>query len=589
MRERRKNFLKKVTSFENGFFPKITYLFFIAFIMLIFQTLLHTTDTIDSWYLAGILWYFIPFILLFSLAVVFSFSVKYVTFLSSIFLTTIVLIPNLKYGFILGSGDSMLHYGCIKEAIIQGHTAPISIYATQYASTPGLHILIAILSIITNTNIVTSIKIFLTVSSALLPLITYLVVRNLDLPNDISKYTILVSSVAFACPLTYLFVGTSAIQVFFVPFIYLMFLSFLTKRVFPLYIYFIIIGIFGLVILFSHDATSLYLTMLMGIILAFLAIERTFKLRENKGTSSFVLPLLWLLIYLTHFLYFSEFNLTDFVLTIKNTMAPLFKAESSTFLHYSTYFKLSLVGKMNILIVNYVKDAILMLTSLLGIWLILRKKIKFIASNIRGFYYRMSLIVIISLLVFGVTFLEWRPFSSRLVRYTQFTFPFLSGITLSYFLHKISSLSFGRILVSLLLFGLICVSFLQIYPYQPLIPGFHTNYRHYYVQEHRLVVPVYARSAVSFINTYNKDLSIAADSGTDKIMYGLINSSNRELINDEDPVFSKKVRSSLIVLSISSANRIIYEQSSTYENFFLKMKRIRSSIYANGEYYIFTG
>ena len=161
--------------------------FFIALFLLILQISANTTDTNDGWILEGLVPSFLLLTLVYSIIVGFSSDLKLIAIISAIYLVAINMIPNLKYAFIYGYHDPLNHYGSIKETIALGNVSELGIYEEQYAATPGMHILVSELSIITGSSALTAMKLFLILRPLILPLAVYFVVKKLDVSNGLAK------------------------------------------------------------------------------------------------------------------------------------------------------------------------------------------------------------------------------------------------------------------------------------------------------------------------------------------------------------------------------------------------------------------
>jgi len=478
-----------------------------------------------------------------------------------------------------------MHYGCIRETIRQGKAVAVGVYQKQYMYTPGLHILVAGLSIISNFNVNTSIKIFLAISSATYPLMTYLVVRRLNLSDKIVKWIIATSALSFSS-LTYHFTGNSD-HLFYSFFIYLMFLYTLLPYMSASFKEFILISIFGFSILFSHDTTTFYLILMMTVILITLIFWKIIKSDERYKLP--LLPLSWVFIYLFWSIHVSHYNFTQLVWFVRNSIHILLGTGHSSppvIEYYKTFFKLSLLDKIKVLTISYIKDGIMILLSLSGLIFIIRHRNKMM--YVKRYYYVVSILFIVNLLAASLIFIVWRAFSTRLILYSNPLFPLLCG--LSPFSQLKEENSFRRVAKALIFFTLVFLSILQVYPYQPLIPKIQTKYGLYYVKDFRLINSIYARSVVFFLNLHDDHLSIAPDAGIHPMLYGLMDLPRHRLIMEEEPVFSHEIQSPLIVFSPSIRSNPIpntWKYATAYHDYFLKSIQNKSIVYSNGDWYIF--
>jgi hypothetical protein len=556
-------------------------LFFISFLVLVFQAHAQFKEVIDEWFLDGIFVYFVIFALAYCLVAVNSSSLEKVTVLSSFFLLAIVLVPNLKYYF-TDAFDSMAHYGSIKETIKQGYVINTGPYEIPYKYAVLSRILIAEISLMLHLDALMSIKLFMVVSAFLFPLLVYLVSKRLRLPKDVSINAVILSILSFSTN-AYIFAGTYFVQPIYVSFIYLLILyaisSFNNVRVNM----FIIICVFGFALIFFHDSTT-FITLLLLILMFFISVLST---KNSK------IPFLfWVAAFLIYFIYLSNFNLTFMVEFLVQQWNILLKgSELPTLTYYSTFFQLPLMDQIKILVVNFANYATLSLLSIVGIIVLTKKKLPNLrSSNSKyiAFYYLIISIFIFGVITFLVGYLAWR-ISYRMFYNVRFTLPFLSALAISFFQQKFPK-NTKKIFTLFVLFILIFVSILQIFPYQPLIPKESVKDRSFPVQEHRSIVTIYQRSTLNFLNTYNERFYMSLEDSIRWIGYALIDSHKQKLIVSTDPIIYnvKPSEQSLVVVSPSSrANYIIYSYADAVMNYFLDVNQNYSLLYTNGEWYVF--
>jgi hypothetical protein len=247
---------------------------------------------------------------------------------------------------------------------------------------------------------------------------------------------------------------------------------------------------------------------------------------------------------------------------------------------YGTFFKLSLLERIRVLIVGYAQYALTLLLCIISVILIFKDR-KSIMHSTRDFYYIVSIVFLFSFISFLVSAYLWVNTVHRILNYISLFAAFLIGS----FMSKLSQRNKIFLLTTILIFLLI--STLQIYPCQPLIPKRPTLYGEYYVQERRFINTIYHRSLAEFIDSYDDQLSIASDGILLSQMYGFLSSSKQKLISNENILNEETLQSNLIALSPSTdANIIIYSYAEKYLNMFMNLTETKSIMYTNGKSYV---
>jgi len=556
-------------------------LFFISFSVLVFQTHAQSKEVIDEWFLAGIFVYFMIFTLAYCLAAVNSSSPEKLTVLSSFFLLAIVLIPNLKYDFV-DAFDPTAHYGSIKETINQGHVINVAPYENTYRYAVVSRILIASISLVSYLDVLMSVKLFMVISAALFPVFTFLVSKRLKTPKDISRNAITLSAVSFPSN-AYIFAGTFFAQSIYIPFIYLIVLYAISSLSGDRLNMFIIICSFGFTLMFFHDPTT-FNTLLLLIYMYLISVLITKKSKIHL--------LFWAIAFLTYFIYVSDLNFAIFAEHIMRLWNILSKgAELPTLTYYGTFSKLSLVDQSKVLVVNFANYMVMSILSTFGILLLAKKKL----SNLRplnsksiSFYYLMAATFTFGIVTFLAGYSVWRT-NYRILYNIRFTVPFLSALTISFLQQKFPE-NVRKIFTSFVLFIIIYVSILQVFPYQPLIPKESVRGMSFPVQEFRHIATVYQRFTLRFSNTYNDRFNMYLEDSIRWISYAFMDLYKQKLITSSDPVIqdAKLGKQSLVVISPSSrANYIIYSRAVMVMDYFSEAGQNYSLLYTNGEWYIF--
>lgn len=554
--------------------------FFVALIWLVIQVLINVKDSNDEWILNGLFVYFFVFVAIYCATVSLSSSLKLIAVITAVFLVVINLIPNLKYVFIYGTYDPLAHYGFIEDTIKSGYVPDAGIYKDMYGPTPGLHIFVSTISIMTGLSVSASMKIFLTVSPLVLPLAVYIVVKRLNMPNELSKLVLV--STALVSPATYTFAGTSSVYFLYVFFLYFCLLFASQKKLTRRDLFTSVI--FGTAILLSHDPTSFFLLLYMIstlVIFIFLKVVRT----SVKIPHAFFIAI-FVVAFFMHFTYVSDFNFSKLLLLLKESLSRLLlNPQPLAVGYYEGFQELPLYDRARVLTVALGRDAVTLLLSFLAPLVMYRANLK--DTNLRRFYYAL---VIPSLLSASVFFLPLfiRPFVPRGLYYFEAMSPFLVGMTLSYFVYSWRR-KFKRLTLAFLFFALICISVLQTYPCQPLVPKISTDFGDIYVTDYRQANSVFQREMISFVETHNNQLDIATDDLTRWQMYGLTAPSYQVLISWETPGVTDEMKSSLVLISPNArANPMAAgKRAVAYERYLPEALQTTNIIYMSGESYIF--
>jgi hypothetical protein len=335
--------------------------------------------------------------------------------------------------------------------------------------------------------------------------------------------------------------------------------------------------------MFFHDPTT-FTAVLLLIYVYFISVLIT-----KKSKTDF---LFWAMMFLTYFIYASDLNfaiLAENIIAIWNIL--LKGTELPTLTYYGNFFKLSLVDQLKVMLVNFANYIVMSILSIFGIVVLAKKKLPTLRppnSKSISFYYLMAAIFIFGIATFIPTYLVWRIYY-RIFYNIRFTIPFLSALTISFVEQKFPR-NVRKIFASFILFIIISVSILQVFPYQPLIPKESVRGISFPVQEFRLIVSVYQRFTLRFLNTYNNGFNIYLEDSIRWISYAFMDLYKQKLITSSDPIIqnAKPGNQSLVVISPSSrTNYIIYSKAVTVMDYFLEAGQNYSLLYTNNEWYIF--
>ena len=494
--------------------------FFICLALLIGKILTGIKDINDSWILEDVLPYFLLLALLYSTLVFFSSDLKLIAILTGIYLITINLIPNLKYVFIYGYNDPLIHYGSIQHTTLLGYASGIGAYATQYEAAPGMHILVSLLSTITGMNTLVAMKTFLVATPFAIPLAIYFVAKRISLPLGLAKATL--AFVAIASPVTYTYFGASAIYPVYVLFLYMLLLVAACRRMSRPEILVAIMLELG--VLISHDITSLFLLVYL---FSFVAISKMGRLlRILKAPRRLTILIFgFIIIILAHFTLSS--SISNFARII-SLVEELYSSRGLVALsQYKTFYRLNFLEQIMIFFVRFGRD---MFSILLVFFAPLAYFKLNLDNTLRRFYKSLVLPLILATTIF-LLLLFLRSIVHREF-YIYSILPFLGGLSILY-LYRLLSKRFKKAVIVFSICGFVILSCLIVYPLQPLVPKVKTSEGiSYYVLDLRLVNTVFDRSIISFVSTYNQRLHVWADAIMVSQIYALTNSSFYSLLNN---------------------------------------------------------
>jgi len=338
--------------------------------------------------------------------------------------------------------------------------------------------------------------------------------------------------------------------------------------------------VFGFAILFSHEATSFYLTILFAVILLALRI-----LKAARARTLFITFLIT--VYLVHFSFVSEGLFANLLRLFQRLISPL-AGEAAPFVgYYGGFFQLELYDQVRVLMVELGRDLVVGLLSIFSILVAL--KLKFQKGKMGRFYY---VLVLFSFLPVSAFLLSSGGMivKSRFWNYFCPFSPFLVGITLWYLIsRRPRSHVLKRSITTILVFALICISVLQTYPCQPLIPKVSTEYGDRYVKNYRRYTDFIQRSLVFFVARHNSRLSMSTTSPIQWQIYGLTEPSFQALLGG-DPVRAQMLNESVQVsLVLISGVRFHYGgYALELEHYLREALETKNVIYTNGEAYCFS-
>jgi hypothetical protein len=471
----------------------------------------------DLWILQGI---FLPTLIYISAFVIIALKIdnnKILVFLSAAFLITLNAIPDIKYQFFLGTFDSAAHYGFANQILTTGFVSTTGFYSSQYADFPGMHILLSAVSLVLGISLVESVKILTSIIYGVIPFLFYFVSNGI-LDKKLQKYLIISSGL----PVTYMSYILGGVE-FATPF-FLAFLCIFLKNNLHRFnkTYSIVLLIVFVGILFSHAVTSISLILLTGLMLILLFplkfLRRTYSYFGYIFSTLGILALIsiiliaWFDLKATSiFDLFKSIAQSYFSPTVENTVVP------------STFFKVPLLDQLRILILYHARDAMVFVFSLVGLFALFREFLPRNRYLFKNLFIPLLCLMLATLLLLGFDFITGRSEYLRFLVYILSLSPFLIGLSLwsiDRFSEKIAKSNWKRLIfLFAVIFSIIAISLVQIYPYQPLMPSANVISKTYPTSEYLFDVSdvntIYQVSMINFADKYSPtDLRITSDLST---------------------------------------------------------------------------
>jgi hypothetical protein len=484
-------------------------------IILLFSILLNQRNYQDTWILQDI---FIPtfvYIFTFTIVAVMIKDNRIMALVCSSFIIFLNAIPNLKYQFFYGTYDSAGHFGFTKNLLSQGHVPQTGIYSSAYSSFPGMHIVISSLSLITGADINGSFKFFSSIIYGTIPLLVYLV-TNRFFDKEVQKNIVIASSLPIV--MSYVITGTTFGALLFCFFFYMLLLKNLLKendRKFAL-----ILTVIGFGLLISHAVTmlaSILFSCIMLILLRFIGFTK--KTSYYIGSHRKVIGILILLSVL--FIAWLMFRANPVFKIFINSVEKVFSGKVTKTPIPQRFFEIPLLDQLKILILKYIKDAMILTLSLAGV-LVLLKKFKHKNNYLFNTFFLpiICLLGAISLFlalqfVTGFGEIEYR----RFIDYALLFSPYFVGLFLWHINERFKA-AYGRkrfsgFIKALILFLCISISIVQVFPYQPSVPKANDLPEGEYIVDLRMVNTIYQVKMILFAEKFaSKDAKITSDKVT---------------------------------------------------------------------------
>jgi hypothetical protein len=420
----------------------------------------------DSWILEGVFWPFVGFIAVLLIVLEMEMDNRWVALLCTGTVLVILLVPGLKYKQPYSETvDAVIHLQLVNSLMATGRTV-----ANTYQATAGMHSWLASLGLTSGLSATDVIKLGFPLLGAILPLLMYWLCRRNQMPPELTRQVICLSCLA-TFPY-FLITGTGFTMIPAVFFLGVLFArEFLSTSVSEKMVYTLLALIALVQLTLWHSTTPLLLVLiLLGAaftpVLVWLVTGRKTKTEIN-----------------THFL---RLGLLAAVLVLgyhSIQLDPIFRIEISNLYQLleserdltaavpASFFQIPLIEKIQVFLVMFGRDAVLVILSILGFWVIWSQRARLGRSLY--FYVYLSVVFAIFLLAFpvsliGIDFrrLMWLPLTLS---------PFFAGFFLWWWRGKLVRKGLLpprllRVLGILLIVSIIGISILEFYVYQPLVP-----------------------------------------------------------------------------------------------------------------------
>jgi len=539
----------------------------------------------DSWILEGLFPQTLLFFLLFLIVAVNVRNNTNLVLLIASFLMLLSAIPSLKYIQIYGVYDSIAHYGYTNRLISSGYVPETGFYAKQYSGTPGMHIFLATITLITGLSTTLAIKLFLAVISSMIPLTVYFVTKD-AFSEDARRFILL--ALCFSSPAFYYLTGTT----FALP-VYFIFISVFLRQTLVTQLprrFALVPIIIGTSLIISHGVTSLFLSLLMICILFMLKILESAK-KDNSTliVSRYLCISIFLVVSLMAWWVFHvEYLFSN--LLVGMVRSPFSGTTTETF--PSAIFELSLSERMALIFVRFYGLFMLLAMGFVGLIVYLTIFRKQYPKKTQTLYLLMFCILGATALIAFPVFFELRTYTfERFVTYSALLSPFFIGLSL-YSLGRYLRVHIKKILVrnlffALLLFVLLAPRLLCVFVFQPLLPQ---NSENEYIVDYRSVNTIYQKEMIRFAEGhYVNGSKIATDIVTSWQIFGLADTSFASGYSWHNPLYEDDLESEMILLHYAGRSgplneKVEYRSRAKLNEF--KFKLGNNIVYDNCESFI---
>jgi hypothetical protein len=391
-------------------------------------------------------------------------------FVCAAFLITLNVIPAIKYQFFVGTFDSAAHYGFANQILQTGHVSTTAFYSDQYADFPGMHLFLSFISLILGINLVGAVKLLTSIIYGSIPFFFYFVSNRIH-DKRLQKY-IIISSGLPVTAMSYNLGGAEFATPIFVAFLCVLLRRNSTNPKNKSYTAVLVLLFVGL--LFSHAVTSLSLTLFLGLMLFILILFGLLK--RSRFCYTYFINTIGLFIIMASMLiaWFSLKANSIFDLFVTVFQSYLSSKVDAAAAVPSTFFRMPLVNQISVLTLYHARDAVVLLLSILGVIILFKVLLSKNRHLSRNLFFPLLCLLTAILLLLGFDYVTGRTEYVRFIYYALALSPFLMGLSflgLEKYLNKIVHLKFVRlILLFAILFSVLSISIIQVFPYQPLMP-----------------------------------------------------------------------------------------------------------------------
>ena len=437
------------------------HIYIASIVLCIFWTLYNQRSYQDSWVLEDIVPVVIILTVSFVIVANYERRSSYLAICTSTFQIILRLIPGLKYVWIYGTAiDQSVHFNSVTHLINTGF--PLD--STPYTNVPGLHTVFGAIVLASGINVNEVMKYSFPIIMGLMPLLIYFLSGHIRINRPLRNQIIITSAFTFD-PYFLSILGTS----FGTLFIAIIAIWFLARQAnhFSSHMALtsgIILSMLGLT--FSHAVSSFVFPFLLAaIFIPQVFISRLqLKTASQKGVSETKrLIILSLVILLTWWMFQAR---GVFALFVKQIWSLLSYSGIEKPPVPNRLFELPFQDALIVLWVMHSNTIMVTSLSLLGVILLWKNRAKISTDSQTILFTLFCLEIGIALILFGqIAMGSGNLEYFRLIGYAVSLSPFFIGATL-WCLHQRSRQLWATTLTAILI-----GSFIQVFPYQPMLPS----------------------------------------------------------------------------------------------------------------------
>jgi hypothetical protein len=481
--------------------------------ILLVATILVRRDYQDSWVLEGIE---LPFLLFVSIFTCVFFSERKVSWFVSLAVlarVVFVLVSSLKYVWFQGVFiDQQLQFNLASYVFSTGtiSTQAVTTSFSFYIGSPLLHVLTAMISLVTGISIVDSMKLIPVLLAPLVPLMTYCILKllKLDHEKNILKLSLFFSAIPLAD--TQLLVAGS---LFGVPLALLSLFTLVAALQKHDRRYWLLCAFFLVALAAAHSVSSFILSAIIAgvfIIQRFPRFKPKFHLRSVTALAVVIIGLSWLMFPA----YFTMQEISrDFLISVPTGSAPRAEAIAPTFIQL---LQVSPFSAVETFIVFYGADIAFIILTLISLIFLLKMRRNQNAAS--------SFLVLFTILMFFAILLGLgiNIGARRGLILGRMVTPLFAGIAVYYCVRT------KKWLIPIIIAALLLFSTVQFYNCQPMLPSANVLNKNLSSDVPIAFVTnvnsVYQRQSVSFALHYINSGRITSDSNTRNQIAGVASS-----------------------------------------------------------------